>query len=91
MRVALGAKRSDVVSMVVGEGVRLAITGLAIGLVGAVILGALLSTVLFGVGPVDAVTYLAVSMVLLAVAGLACLLPALRAASIDPMTALRTV
>ena len=91
VRVALGAKRSDVVSMVVGEGVRLAITGLAIGLVGAVILGALLSTVLFGVGPVDAVTYLAVSMVLLAVAGLACLLPALRAASIDPMTALRVV
>ncbi len=90
VRVALGAKRSDVVSMVVGEGVRLAITGLAIGLVGAVILGGLLSTVLFGVGPVDAVTYLAVSMVLLAVAGLACLLPALRAASIDPMTALRT-
>jgi predicted permease len=91
VRVALGAKRSDVVSMVVGEGVRLAITGLAIGLVGAVILGGLLSTVLFGIGPVDAVTYLAVSMVLLAVAGLACLLPALRAASIDPMTALRTV
>ena len=91
VRVALGAKRSDVVSMVVGEGVRLAITGLAIGLVGAVILGALLSTVLFGVGPIDAVTYFAVSMVLLSVAGLACLLPALRAASIDPMTALRTV
>ena len=91
VRVALGAKRSDVVSMVVGEGVRLAIAGLAIGLIGAVILGALLSTVLFGVGPIDAVTYLAVSLVLLAVAGLACLLPALRAASIDPMTALRTV
>ena len=91
VRVALGAKRSDVVSMVVGEGVRLAIAGLAIGLIGAVILGALLSTVLFGVGPVDTVTYLAVSLVLLAVAGLACLLPALRAASIDPMTALRTV
>ena len=91
VRVALGARRSEIVSMVVGEGVRLAITGLAIGLVGAVILGALLSTVLFGVGPIDAVTYLAVSMVLLAVAGLACLLPALRAASIDPMTALRVV
>jgi predicted permease len=91
VRVALGAKRSDVVSMVVGEGVRLAIAGLAIGLIGAVILGALLSTVLFGVGPLDTVTYFAVSLVLLAVASLACLLPALRAASIDPMTALRVV
>ena len=91
VRVALGASRVDVVSMVVGEGVRLAVTGLTIGLIGAVVLGALLSTVLFGVGPLDAVTYLAVSSVLLAVAALACLLPALRAASIDPMTALRTV
>ncbi len=90
VRVALGASRADVVSMVVGEGVRLAVAGLSIGLLGAVVLGGLLSTVLFGVGPVDAVTYLAVSAVLLAVAALACLLPALRAASIDPMTALRT-
>ena len=89
MRVALGASRTDVVSMVVGEGVRLAVTGLAIGALGAVVLGALLSTVLFGVGPVDAVTYVAVSAVLLGVAALACLLPALRAASIDPMAALR--
>ena len=89
VRVALGASRSDVVTMVVGEGVRLALAGLAIGLIGAVVLGALLSTVLFGVGPLDALTYLAVSSVLLGVAALACLMPALRAASIDPMTALR--
>ncbi len=91
VRVALGASRVDVVSMVVGEGVRLAVTGLTIGLIGAVVLGALLSTVLFGVGPLDALTYFAVSSVLLAVAALACLLPALRAASIDPMTALRAI
>jgi predicted permease len=91
VRVALGASRSDVVAMVVGEGLRLAVTGLAIGLAGAIGLGALLSTVLFGVGPLDAPTYLAVSSVLLSVAALACLLPALRAASIDPMTALRAV
>jgi putative ABC transport system permease protein len=50
VRVALGARRSDVVSMVVGEGVRLTLDGLAIGLIGAVVVGALLSTVLFGVG-----------------------------------------
>jgi predicted permease len=91
VRVALGAKRSDVVSMVVGEGIRLAATGLAIGLIGAVVLGALLSTVLFGVGPIDAVTYVSVSSVLLGVAALACLLPALRAASVDPIAALRAV
>jgi putative ABC transport system permease protein len=78
-------------SMVVGEGLRLAAKGLAIGAVGAVILGGLLSTMLFGIGPTDAVTYLAVSSVLLGVAGLACLMPALRAASVDPIQALRTV
>ena len=76
--------------MVVGEGVRLAISGLAIGAVGALFLGELLSTMLFEVGPTDGVTYGAVSAVLLMVAALACLLPALRAASIDPMQALRT-
>jgi predicted permease len=90
VRVALGAGRLDVVSMVVGEGVRLAISGLAIGAVGALFLGELLSTMLFEVGPTDGVTYGAVSAVLLMVAALACLLPALRAASIDPMQALRT-
>jgi predicted permease len=91
VRVALGASRSNVVSMVVGEGLRLTLGGLAIGLGGAILLGALLSTVLFGVGPLDAPTYIAVSSVLLCVAALACLLPALRAASIDPITALRVI
>jgi putative ABC transport system permease protein len=90
VRVALGARRTDVVSMVVGEGVRLALSGLAIGAVGALFLSSLLSTLLFGIAPTDGVTYLAVSVVLLIVAALACLLPALRAASVDPMQALRT-
>jgi predicted permease len=90
VRVALGARRADVVSMVVGEGVRLAARGLAIGALGAVLLGGVLSTLLFGIGPTDAITYTVVSSVLLIVAALACLLPALRAASIDPMVALRT-
>jgi ABC-type antimicrobial peptide transport system permease subunit len=89
VRFALGARRSDVVSMVVGEGVRLAVAGLAIGLVGALLLSGMISTVLFGVEPTDAVTYLTVSSMLLGVAGLACLLPAVRAASIDPMQALK--
>jgi predicted permease len=89
LRVALGARRGDVVSLVVGEGVRLALAGLAIGVVGALVVGGLLSTTLFGVEPTDTITYVAVSLVLLSVAGLACLLPALRAASINPMQALR--
>jgi putative ABC transport system permease protein len=89
LRVALGARRGNVVSLVVGEGVRLTLMGLAIGVVGAPLLSGLLSTMLFGVEPTDAVTYVSVSSMLLIVAGLACLLPALRAASIDPMQALR--
>jgi predicted permease len=90
VRVALGARRTDVVSMVVGEGVKLAAKGLAIGVAGAVLLGGVLSTMLFGIGPTDGITYALVSFVLLVVAALACLIPALRAASVDPMRALRT-
>jgi len=90
VRVALGARRRDVVSMVVGEGVRLAAKGLAIGAAGALLLGGVLSTMLFGIGPADGITYTIVSSVLLIVAALACLVPALRAASVDPMQALRT-
>lgn len=89
VRVALGARRTDVVSMVVGEGVRLAAKGLAIGAGGAALLGGVLSTMLFGIGPTDGLTYALVSLVLLLVAALACLIPALRAASVDPMRALR--
>jgi ABC-type lipoprotein release transport system permease subunit len=89
VRVALGARRADVVSMVVAEGMRLTVTGLAIGAVAALFLSGALSTMLFQVEPTDTVTYIAVSSVLLIVAAAACLLPALRAAAVNPMQALR--
>ena len=89
IRMALGAQRANVVVMVLGQGFQLVLAGLAIGLAGALVLTRVLSTLLFGVQPTDALTYLAVSMVLVAVAALACFLPARRAASVDPMVALR--
>ena len=89
VRVALGANRRDVVSMVVAEGLRLTLTGLAIGAAAALLLSGGLSTMLFRIEPTDTVTYVAVSSVLLLVAGAACLLPALRAASVNPLDALR--
>jgi predicted permease len=89
VRVAFGAKRTDVVSMVLGEGIVLALRGLAFGVIGALVLGSVLSTLLFGVQPTDIVTYVSVSSLLVTVAALACLVPALRAASVDPIEALR--
>ena len=89
VRVALGANRRDVVSMVVAEGLRLTLTGLAIGAAAALLLSGGLSTMLFRIEPTDTVTYVAVSSVLLLVASAACLLPALRAASVNPIDALR--
>jgi ABC-type antimicrobial peptide transport system permease subunit len=65
------------------------LTGLAIGLAGALVLTRLLTTLLFGIQPTDGVTFVVISMVLIAVAAVACLIPARRAASVDPMVALR--
>jgi predicted permease len=89
IRMALGARRASVLSMVLRQGITLVLTGLAIGMAGAVVLTRVLTTILFGVQPTDALTFLAVSMVLVAVAAAACLIPARRAASVDPMIALR--
>ena len=89
VRMALGAPRGSVLSMVLRQGLRLVLTGLAIGLAGAIVLTRVMTTLLFGVEPTDALTFLAVSMVLVAVAAAACLIPARRAASVDPMVALR--
>jgi len=89
VRVALGARRADVLALVVGEGMRLVALGMGIGLPGALALTRLLRSLLFGVKPSDPVTLLAVSVGLLLVASLACYLPARRATKIDPMVALR--
>ena len=89
VRMALGAPRGSVLSMVLRQGLRLVLAGLAIGMAGAIVLTRVMTTLLFGVEPTDALTFLAVSMVLVAVAAAACLIPARRAASVDPMVALR--
>ena len=89
IRMALGARRGSVLTMVLRQGITLVLVGLAIGIAGAVVLTRLLTTLLFGVEPTDALTFLTVSMVLVAVAATACVIPARRAASVDPMVALR--
>jgi predicted permease len=89
VRVALGAKRADLVRMVLREGLALTIGGLTAGIVAALGLTRLMSGLLFGVTPLDAASHLAAAAILITVAAGACLLPALRAASTDPAVALR--
>jgi putative ABC transport system permease protein len=91
IRMALGAPRAGVLGMVLKEGLVLVVVGLVIGMAGALALTHVLQTLLFEVQPTDSLTFLAVSTVLVMVAVLACLLPAKRAASVDPMVALRAL
>ena len=90
IRMALGAKRADVLRLVVRQGMTMALIGLAIGLVGAFSLSRVLRGLLYGVSSNDPFTFATVSIVLLIVALLACLLPARRATRVDPIVALRT-
>jgi len=89
IRMALGARRGDVLRLVLGQGMRLALAGVALGWIGSLALARFLSGFLFGVEPMDPATYTLLSGVLAAVALLACYLPARRAAGTDPMVALR--
>jgi predicted permease len=89
VRMALGAQKRDVVNMVVRQGLDLLLLGLAIGIAGALALTRFLSSLLYGVKPTDPLTFIAVSLILIAVALLACYIPARRAAKVDPMVALR--
>ena len=87
--VELGAKRADVLRLVVRQGMIMASIGLAIGLIGAFSLSRVMRSMLHGVSPTDPLTFTGVSIVLLGVALLACLIPARRATRVDPIVALR--
>jgi predicted permease len=89
VRMALGAQRGDVMRLVVGEGAKMALLGVAAGIIGAVGLTRLMANQLFGVTAHDPLTFAAVAALLTLVALLACYLPARRAAGIDPAIALR--
>jgi predicted permease len=89
IRVALGAQTSDVLKLVVRNGMRLALSGVVIGLTGSFALTRLMSSFLFGVAPTDALTFAVVSVGLIAVALVACYIPARRAMKVDPVVALR--
>ncbi|HYK19654.1 MAG TPA: FtsX-like permease family protein, partial [Pyrinomonadaceae bacterium] len=89
IRMALGAQRHNVLLLIVRDGMKLAAIGTVIGVLAAIALVQVMSSLLFGIGPTDFLTFVAVSFGALAVALLACYLPARRATKVDPLVALR--
>jgi putative ABC transport system permease protein len=89
IRVAVGAGRADVLRLILGYGTRLALWGTGLGLAAALVFTRLLSSLLFAVSPSDPVTFAGVSLALVAIALLACYVPARRAMQVDPVVALR--
>jgi ABC-type antimicrobial peptide transport system permease subunit len=89
IRLALGAERKNILHMILHQGLALAAIGAGIGLIAALIVARLMRSVLYGVGPTDPITFVAVPAIFIAVAVLACYLPARRATKVDPMIALR--
>jgi predicted permease len=89
IRMALGAQRGDVLRLILGQGTKMALIGVAIGMVVALVLTRLMGSMLYGVSATDPLTYLTVAAMLVIVATLACGVPAWRASNVDPMVALR--
>ena len=89
IRMALGARRADVLQMTIKQGLKLVSVGMILGLVAAFLLTRILTSLLFGVSATDPITFIGISLVLLAVAILASYIPALRATKVDPIIALR--
>jgi putative ABC transport system permease protein len=90
IRLALGASRSKILTMVMRQGMMLVFLGLALGISGALVVNSLMASLLFATPAADPVTFAAVSFLLIFVAGAACLIPALRATGISPTLALRS-
>jgi putative ABC transport system permease protein len=90
VRIALGAQAGDVLQLVLKHGMKLALLGMAIGLVSAVVLTRWMTTLLFDVKPIDPLTFAAITVLLMLTALLACWIPARRATKVDPMVALRS-
>jgi putative ABC transport system permease protein len=89
LRMALGSGRNQVVGLILREGIVLAVAGLALGLVGACMVGRTMKNMLYGVATIDFSAFTAVAVILFVAAFLACVIPAKRAAKVDPMVALR--
>jgi putative ABC transport system permease protein len=89
IRVALGASASDVLRMILGEGMRITLVGVGIGIVAALGLTRLITKVIYGVSASDPLTFIGVAILLSGVALLACYIPARRAMRVDPIIALR--
>jgi putative ABC transport system permease protein len=89
IRMALGASQREILKLVVGQGMWLSLLGIGFGIAAALLLTRIMTSLLYGITPSDPLTYIANSLMLLAVALLACLIPARRAMSVDPIIALR--